>query len=76
MSTTSQGKSPDWWYTADEESFFQHLTAPEEDRHLFTSAPWDGGFRWFRSSNVVCLEKYRHMHQKCPKFEQREQGSD
>ena len=36
-------------------------TWPEEDRHLFTTAPWDGGFRWFRSGNVVCLEQFRHM---------------
>jgi hypothetical protein len=61
MRPTSQGKTPDWWCKADEETFFRHLTVPEEDRYLFTSAPWDGGFRWFRSSNVVCLEKYRHL---------------
>jgi hypothetical protein len=29
--------------------FWQQLTFPEEDRHLHTSAPWDGGYRWFRS---------------------------
>jgi hypothetical protein len=39
--------------------FWQLLTFPEEDRHLHTSAPWDGGYRWFRSPNVICLEKYR-----------------
>jgi hypothetical protein len=39
--------------------FWQQLTFPEEDRHLHTSAPWDGGYRWFRSANVICLEKYR-----------------
>jgi hypothetical protein len=39
--------------------FWQQLTFPEEDRHLHTSAPWDGGYRWFRSPNVICLEKYR-----------------
>jgi hypothetical protein len=39
--------------------FWQQLTFPEEDRHLHTSAPWDGGYRWFRSPNVVCLEKHR-----------------
>jgi hypothetical protein len=53
--------------TADEKSiwdekgdaFWQRLTFPEEDRHLYTSKPWDGGYRWFRSPNVVCLEQYR-----------------
>jgi hypothetical protein len=41
------------------ERFWQLLAFPEEDRHLHTSAPWDGGYRWFRSPNVICLEKYR-----------------
>jgi len=41
------------------EEFLQRFTWPEEDRRLYTSAPWDGGYRWFRSSNVVCIEKYR-----------------
>ncbi|TYO68498.1 hypothetical protein FXV83_00405 [Bradyrhizobium hipponense] len=35
------------------------LTIPEEDRSLYTSAKWDGEYRWFRSPNVVCLEKAR-----------------
>lgn len=34
-------------------------TFPEEDRHLYTTAPWTGGFRWFRSANVIPLEQYR-----------------
>jgi hypothetical protein len=54
----------DWWNTADDETFMRKLTVPEEDRHLYTTAPWDGGFRWFRSSNVVCLEQYRRKHRK------------
>jgi hypothetical protein len=41
------------------EEFLQKYTWPEEDRHLFTSVPWDGGYRWFRSPNVLCLERYR-----------------
>jgi hypothetical protein len=43
------------------EEFLQKFTWPEEDRHLFTTAAWDGGYRWFRSPNVVCLEKYRRL---------------
>ncbi len=35
----------------------QQFVIPEEDRPRFTSAPWDGGYRWFRSENVICLEK-------------------
>jgi len=45
-------------YSAEDEAFFRQFVMPEEDRHLFTSAPWDGSFRWFQSSNVVCLEKW------------------
>jgi hypothetical protein len=33
------------------------LTFPEEERARWTSAKWEGGFRWFRSPNVICLEK-------------------
>jgi hypothetical protein len=33
-------------------------TFPEEDRALFTTAPWRGEYRWFRS-NVVCIEQWR-----------------
>jgi hypothetical protein len=43
----------------EEHAFAQQLTIPEEDRAKYTSAKWAGGFRWFRSPNVVCLEKYR-----------------
>jgi hypothetical protein len=34
-------------------------TFPEEDRALFTTAPWRGEYRWFRSPNVVCIEQWR-----------------
>jgi hypothetical protein len=43
----------------EEHAFAQQLTLPEEDRATYTSAKWMGGYRWFRSPNVVCLEKYR-----------------
>ena len=42
-----------------EDDFLRKLTFPEEDRHLFTAAPWRGGFRWFRSENVVPIERWR-----------------
>jgi hypothetical protein len=41
------------------EDLLRQLTFPEEDRHLFTTAPWRGGFRWFRSPNVVPIEQWR-----------------
>ena len=43
----------------DDEAFLRRIIFPEEDRHLFTSTPWRGGYRWFRSENIVCIEHYR-----------------
>src|SRR5262249_9546582 len=44
-----------------EHAFARQLILPEEDRARYTSAKWEGGYRWFRSPNVVCLEKYRRL---------------
>jgi hypothetical protein len=46
-------------YSEADEAFFRNLTFCEEDRHLVTSAPWRGGYRWFRSTNVAPLEQWR-----------------
>jgi hypothetical protein len=46
-----------------DEAFLRHVTFPEEDRHFYTTTPWQGGFRWFRSPNVVPIEQWR-QHQK------------
>jgi hypothetical protein len=40
-------------------AFLRQFVLPEEDRHLFTSVKWIGEYRWFRSPNVICLEKVR-----------------
>lgn len=45
----------------DEHAFARQLMLPEEDRAQYTSAQWLGGYRWFRSPNVICLEKYRRL---------------
>jgi hypothetical protein len=43
----------------------QSLTLCEEDRRrLFPENPWAGGYRWFRSTNVVDLQKYRSPTEK------------
>jgi hypothetical protein len=39
-------------------------TFPEEDRPQFTTAPWQGGYRWFRSANVIDLWRYRNSVEK------------
>jgi hypothetical protein len=46
-------------YSKKEEQFFREMMFPEEERQRYTTKPWDGGFRWFRARNVICLEHYR-----------------
>lgn len=41
----------------DEDAFWQRLILPEEDR----ITPYVGGYRWFRSPNVVDLAKVRRL---------------
>ncbi len=49
----------------DSDRLWQKLVMPEEDRRKFPSAPsWDGGYRWFRSANVVDLQHYRSPAEK------------
>ena len=43
----------------EDEEFLRWMIFPEEDRHKFTTTPWRGGYRWFRSPNVIPLEHYR-----------------
>jgi len=45
----------------DEHEFARQILMPEEDRLALTSMPWQGGYRWFRSPNIICLEKYRRL---------------
>ena len=47
----------------DEHTFARTVTLPEEDRPKYTTAEWQGGYRWFRAPNVVCLEKARRVRQ-------------
>jgi hypothetical protein len=46
-------------HNVDVQQALREWTFPEEDRALYTTAPWRGEFRWFRTSNVVCLEQWR-----------------
>jgi hypothetical protein len=46
-------------HNADVQQSLREWTFPEEDRARFTTAPWRGEYRWFRSPNVVCLEQWR-----------------
>jgi hypothetical protein len=40
--------------------FARRVLPPEEERARL-AVPWGGGYRWFRASNVVCLEKARRL---------------
>jgi hypothetical protein len=44
-----------------EYDFVRKILLPEEDRARLTGARWEGGYRWFRSPNVICLEKARRL---------------
>ena len=47
------------------DTLWQRLVMPEEDRRTYPAAPqWVGGFRWFRSTNVVDLQHYRSPAEK------------
>jgi hypothetical protein len=45
----------------EEHEFARSILLPEEDRRIFSPIPWQGGYRWFRSPNVICLEKARRL---------------
>jgi hypothetical protein len=47
-------------YTDTDEAFLRQLVLPEEDRlRLYPTVRWTGGFRWFRSPNVIPIEQWR-----------------
>jgi hypothetical protein len=48
-------------HEADADEFLRQWTIPEEDRQRHISHPWAGEFRWFRSENVIPLERVREQ---------------
>jgi hypothetical protein len=44
-----------------EYTFARRFLLPEEDRAKVTPVRWEGGYRWFRAPNVICLEKARKL---------------
>jgi hypothetical protein len=46
-----------------EHVFARQVSLPVEDRLKYMPAgTWqEGSYRWFRSPNIVCLEKYRRL---------------
>jgi hypothetical protein len=51
----------------DDEAFLRSLIRPEEDRRrLHPELPWWSGYRWFRSANVIPMERYRERQAPLP----------
>jgi hypothetical protein len=47
------------------DDIYRQLIMPEEDRRAHPTAPqWTGGYRWFRSANIVDLQNYRSPAEK------------
>jgi bifunctional DNA-binding transcriptional regulator/antitoxin component of YhaV-PrlF toxin-antitoxin module len=58
------GEPPDRITRHDEQyEFLRQITIPEEDRAKYGIPRSQGGYRWFRSSNIVCLEKARRSRE-------------
>ncbi len=44
----------------DDDRLLRRLILCEEDRRrLFPTTTWAGGYRWFKSANIIDLEVYR-----------------
>ncbi len=44
----------------EDEEFFRRFVLCEEERlKRYPTTVWMGGYRWFRSDNVIPLERYR-----------------
>jgi hypothetical protein len=55
-------------HTAEEEDSLRRYILSEEDRAALTSEKWNGGYRWFRSPNVIPLEQWRRSRAKSSIF--------
>jgi hypothetical protein len=54
--------------TDTDEAFLRQLVLPEEDRlRLYPTVQWAGGYRWFRSPNVIPIEQWRNVRVAPPK---------
>jgi hypothetical protein len=47
-----------------EHDLLRDLVIAEEDRARFTTAKSSGEYRWFRSHNVICIEKARRLQRR------------
>jgi hypothetical protein len=56
-------------------AFLRWVGIAEEDRHRFTTTPWKGEFRFFRSDNVVPIEIARRLRDQMRAHEGKAAGS-
>jgi hypothetical protein len=49
--------------TSNEDAFWRRMVLPQEDR-MRLGIPWHGGYRWFRSENVIPIEQARRRLRK------------
>jgi hypothetical protein len=42
----------------DEDAFWRKLVLPQEER-MRLGIPWQGGYRWFKSVNIIPIERGR-----------------
>jgi hypothetical protein len=48
----------------EDDTFLRQLVLSEEDRRRrHPATEWTGGFRWFRSPNIIQLELYRSQEE-------------
>ena len=46
----------------EDEALMRSLTRCEEDRRrLYPGVAWNGGYRWFKSPNIIPLERFKPL---------------
>jgi hypothetical protein len=60
-------RSAQEWRALYEQPELHKYALPEELRRRYTRAPYERGYRWFESLNVVDLVAVRHVLQQCAK---------
>jgi len=50
----------------EDEAFLRKVIFCEEDRFRFTATPWTGGYRWFKSPNIIPIAQWRKHNKTAP----------
>jgi len=61
LSTRTRGNHDEHVHRGADHEFARSILLPEEDGRILSPIPWQGDYRWFRSPNVICLEKARRL---------------